>query len=94
MSRGGYTIGPPIGDSWAYRPTRASEQGYELVHDGQVVAEVRFDPPEQWSLREALLMEDMVVGLNNPVPLTERGFRGDWLLRRRGRRVPPWVGRR
>lgn len=67
---------------WAYRPT-STPHVYELLHDGRVAGGVSFIT----DLPEALTMEDIVWGLNNPVPLADRGFRGpakDMLERHRG----------
>jgi hypothetical protein len=71
--------------AWTYRPT-GTPHLYEVLRDGVVVLSVAILAGHE---REALLLEDIQHGLNEPVPLRDRGFQGaggDMLTRRRSRR--------
>lgn len=70
--------------AWAYRADHANPGVFHLTRDGDVVGAVSLLPEAGW--RVELLVDDMVHGLNNPVPLDQRGFggaAGDMLAKRR-----------
>lgn len=78
--------------TWSHRPTSTAGV-WELCRDGVVVGGVSLLPEAGW--RVDLLLDDVVHGLNNPVPLAERGFsgRGGELLERRRAKIRGEAGR-
>lgn len=69
--------------TWSYRAT-AVKGVWMLLRDNVEVGGISFLDEAGW--RPEMLVQDAVEGLNNPVPLAERGFGGaggDALARRR-----------
>lgn len=74
--------------TWSARPVPGVEGVWHLLRDGEAVGGVSFLPEAGW--RVGLLVEDVVAGLNSPVPIEGRQFggrAGDMLAARRAQRA-------